>query len=77
MSADHDAALGRGDIDHRLVGLDRDQRVARLDRIARLDLPGDDFGVVQPFAQVGKIEYAHWNSTTERAASRMRASLGM
>ena len=49
----------RRDLDHRLVRLDRDQRLLGDHVIARRHVPADDLRVLQPFAEVGKREGLH------------------
>src|SRR6185312_12659339 len=52
-----DRAVPRaGQRDHRLGGLDLHDDLAVLDLIARLDVPGDDVGLGQALAHVGKLE---------------------
>ena len=49
----------RRHLDHRLFGLDRDQRLVGDDMIAFGDVPGDDLRLLQPFAEIGEREAAH------------------
>ena len=53
------ARLRRGHLDHRLLGLDRDERLIGDDMVAFRDMPGDDLGLLQPFAEIGQREGAH------------------
>ena len=49
----------RGNLDHRLRGLDGDERLVGLDVVAGGDVPLDDLGLLQSFAQVGQLECFH------------------
>ena len=51
--------VGRGNIDDRLGRFDRHQRLVLHDRIAGLDVPVHDFGVLQAFAEVREFENSH------------------
>ena len=53
------AGARRGNLDHRLFGFDRNQRRVGDHVIAFRDVPGDDFGVLQTFAQIGEVEDGH------------------
>ena len=53
------ARLGRGNFHDRLLGLDRHQRLVDDDMIAFRDMPGDEFGLLQPLAQIGQAERRH------------------
>ncbi|MNF82727.1 hypothetical protein D3C84_650380 [compost metagenome] len=55
----HHTVVGRGDIDDGLGGFHRDQQLVGLDRLAGLDVPLDDLGLLQAFAQVGQFEVFH------------------
>ncbi len=70
------AVVGGGDVHDRLGGLDRDQRLVGGDLVARLDVPFDDLGFLQSFAQVGQLEDLHDASRVLRAAATMRSTLG-
>ena len=52
----HFAGERRGHIDHGLGGFHRHQRCVQTDHIADLDMPFDDFGVRQAFAQIRQME---------------------
>ena len=43
----------RGHLDHRLVGLHRDQRLIGDHLVARADVPLHDLGFLQPLTEVG------------------------
>jgi hypothetical protein len=51
--------LRRRDLDHRLLGFDRYQRLVDDDVVALSHVPADDFGFLQTFAEIGEIERAH------------------
>ena len=68
--------LRRGDLDHRLLGLDRDQRLVGDDAIADADVPGDDLRLLQTFAEVGQPEGAHAYSNRLLTAPTTRSALG-
>jgi hypothetical protein len=51
--------LGRGHLDHRLFGLDRDQRLIGDDIIALAYMPGDELSLLEAFAEIGEGEDAH------------------
>src|SRR6185369_3505952 len=51
----HRAVPRAGQLDHRLGRLDLHDDLAVLDHVARLDVPGDDVGFGQAFADVGKL----------------------
>ena len=53
------ARLRRWHFDDRLFGLDRDERLVGDDMIAFGDMPGDDLGFLQSFAEIGQREGAH------------------
>jgi hypothetical protein len=55
----HFASVWRGYVDDGLGGFDRCQRLVDTDRIASLDVPRDDFGFLQAFAEIGKFEDSH------------------
>ncbi|MNP26838.1 hypothetical protein D3C76_1197130 [compost metagenome] len=55
----HHAVVGRGDIHQGLGGFHRDQQLVGLDAVPRLNVPLDDFGFLQAFAQVGQFEVFH------------------
>ena len=71
------AGLGRRDVDDRLVRFHRYQGAVRGYLVTWLNVPLDDFGLFQAFAQVRQIEHAHANSSTWSTAFRMRAVVGM
>ena len=48
--------MRRRDLDHGLVGLDRDQRLVGHDVIALADVPGDDLGLLQALAEIRQVE---------------------
>ncbi len=71
-----DAPADRGwDFDHRLVGGHFHQRLVFLEKIARLDVPGDDLRRYGALAQIRELEYvaAHLGSMTALSASDTRA----
>ena len=45
--------------------------------VADTDVPGDDLGFLQSFAQIRQIECRHAYSKVSRTAARMRRALGM
>ena len=47
------------DLDHGLVGLDRDERLVGHDVIALADVPGDDLGLLQALAEIRQVKDAH------------------
>jgi hypothetical protein len=47
------------DFDDGLRGFDGEHRVVGVDPVARFDVPADDFGFGESFAQVWKIEDFH------------------
>src|SRR5262249_44354000 len=53
------AAPGGGDLDHRLVGFDRHERLIDHHAIALVDVPGDDFRLFESFAEIRQYELAH------------------
>ena len=65
-----------GDLDDGFVGLDRDERLVGHDAVADRDVPRDDLGLVQTFAQVGQDERSHAYSRTLRAAAAIRRRSG-
>ncbi len=76
------ARMGRRHLDHRLVGLDRDQRLVGDHMIADADVPGDDLRLLQSLSQIRQFKdlshgkpYAY--SSTRRAAATMRSGDGM
>jgi hypothetical protein len=71
------AGIGRRHLDDGLVGFDRDKRLIDDDMIAGRDMPGDDFGFAQSFAEIGQVEGLHVKWTARRAASTMSFSPGM
>ena len=72
-----DSATPRGwDLDHGLVGLDRDERLVGHDAVADRDVPRDDLGFMQTLAQVGQDERSHAYSKTLRAAAAIRRRSG-
>ena len=54
------AGEGRRNVHHRLVGLHRHHRRVGGNVVAGLDVPLDDLGFLQAFAEVGKIEDFHY-----------------
>jgi hypothetical protein len=64
------SALGRGDLHHRLVGLDRHQRLVGDDVVALRDVPGDDLGLLEALAEVGQEELAHGEPPTASVHSK-------
>ena len=73
------SAVRRRDLDHGLVGFDRDQRLVGDDVVARRHVPLHDLGVAQALAEIGQPEFgvAHVYRMTSRAAARMRSREGM
>ena len=69
-------APGRGHFDHRLVGLDRDQRLVGHHVVAGADMPGQQLGLGQALAEVRQVESLHACSSSRRAAATMRCVLG-
>ena len=53
------ARLRRGDFHHRLLGLDRHERLVDDDMIAFRDMPRDELGLLQPLAQIRQAERRH------------------
>ena len=53
------AAPGRRNLDHGLVGLDRNQRLIRHHMIAFVDMPADDLSFFEAFAEIRQYELAH------------------
>ena len=58
------AGLRRRHFDHRLFGLDRDERLVGHDMVALGDVPGDELGLLQAFAEIGQDKGAHEPKTT-------------
>jgi hypothetical protein len=56
----HAALEGRGHLDDRLVGLDRDHRLVGGEGVAGLDVPLDDGRLLEAFAEIGQVEDAHY-----------------
>src|SRR3546814_403143 len=54
---EHLARDGRGHVDHGLGGFHRHQVVVEADGVAFLDVPLDDGGIRQAFAEVGEQEF--------------------
>ena len=54
------AGLRRRHFDHRLVGFHAEQRLIGNHRVALMDMPGDDLGLLQAFAKIGKQKITHW-----------------
>ena len=78
------AAPRGGDLDHCFVGLDRHQRLIDHHAITLIDVPRDDFGLLEAFAQIRQQELAHGNfrrvqanSQALRVAATMRGTEGM
>ena len=61
LGVDHRNRAGgrRGHFDDGLVGLHREQRLVGDHVVANLDVPGDDLGLLQSFAEVGQRERFH------------------
>ncbi|MNY62239.1 hypothetical protein D3C86_1990220 [compost metagenome] len=55
----HHAVVGRRNVDDGLGGFHRDQQLVGLDAVAGLDVPFDDFRLLQAFAEVGQLEVFH------------------
>ena len=47
------------DLDHGLVGLDRNERLVGHDVIALADVPGDDLCLLQALAEIRQVKDAH------------------
>ena len=78
------AAQRRWDLDHRLVGFHRDERLVGDDVVTLVDVPCDDLRLFQAFAQIRQIELSmrvtpmlqpNWHAL--RAAATMRSTDGM
>ena len=69
--------VGRRNLDHRLRGLHRQQRIVDRHGLAGLHAPFDDFGFLQSLAEVRELENLHHPSMTFRTASAIRATLGI
>src|SRR6266480_4890213 len=63
-------------LDHRLGRLDLHDDLAVLDRLARLDVPGDDVGFGQALAYVGKLELLEHGSRPLRTRTSGRRRPG-
>ena len=72
------AVDGRRDFDRRLVGHHVGQLLVFLDLVADLDVPGDDLGLGNAFANVGQLELIgrHYASSTFFRAFFMRIGPG-
>ena len=72
--------IRRWHLDHSLISFYCDQRLIGHHMIALGDMPGDDFRLLQAFAQIGQMKYWHDLSQeyakTSRAAARIRAVEG-
>ncbi|MGY4289515.1 hypothetical protein ACVWXO_008781 [Bradyrhizobium sp. LM2.7] len=92
----HDVALGaehvcdasarrRWYFDHRLVGLDGNERLIGDDVIALADIPADDLRLFKTFAKIGQRELAHGTRSIQiqlnwqvlRAAVTIRSTEGI
>jgi len=51
--------MRRGDLDHGLFGLDRHQGLIGDDMVAGSDMPVDELGFLQAFAEIGESEARH------------------
>ena len=60
-----DTAVGHRHLDHRFGRFHRQHRLVDQNAIARLDVPFEDFGLGQSFAQIRKPECAHVRSLSE------------
>ena len=80
-----DAAAPRGgNLDHRLVGLDRYQQLIDDHAITLVDVPSDDFSLFETFTEIRQYELAHGsfrnvqaNSQTLRVAATIRDTDGI
>jgi len=63
-------------LDHRLGGLDLHDDLAVLDRLTRLDVPGDDVGLGQALAHVGQLEFPEHPSRPLSSRTRGRRRPG-
>ena len=72
------AGAWRRHLDHRLVGLHREQRLSGDDVVAGADVPGDDLGIDETLAKVGQVEHGcHQRyAMARRAAAAMCAASG-
>src|SRR5439155_2710636 len=71
------SGLRRWNLDDRLVGLHRDERLVDTDFVALLDMPLDDLRLLHAFAEIGQLEYFHAYSSAFLAASMIRSTLGI
>jgi hypothetical protein len=67
----------RGDLDHRLVRLDRDERLVSDHPIPRPDVPAHDLGLLETLAQVGQRETHQPHAIISRATEAICAAVGM
>src|SRR5699024_5913134 len=58
MAADDAPGVGAGQIDDGLRGLELDDHLTDVDRIADGDIPRDQLGLAEPLAEVGEDELA-------------------
>ena len=70
--------LRRWDLDDRLVGFHRDERLVDTDFVALLDMPLDDLRLLHAFTEIGQLEdFGHAYSSAFLAASMIRSTLGI
>ncbi len=62
MQRGHHAGVGCRDFDDGLGGLDSQHGLIRLDSIAHLDVPADNFRFGQALTEVGEMEGSHCGS---------------
>ena len=71
------SGLGGGYFDDRLGGLYRNQNLVSFDLITFLNMPFDDLGLGQAFAQIGQFEIFHPEySMVSLTAMRMSSTSG-
>ncbi len=69
--------LRRRNLHDRLRRFDRDERLIGRDLLARGDMPLDELGLLQSFAEIGKTKDVHADaSIVSRTAAAMRSTLG-
>ena len=77
MAPDHDTGPGARHLDHRLVGLDREQRLVGDHPIALGGEPFDDLRLLQALAEIGQGKGSHCHRINSRPAATMRSAEGM
>jgi hypothetical protein len=71
------AGLWRGNLDYRLLRLDRDQRLISHHVVALAHMPGNDLGLRKTFTQIWQPKGLHDSSTNSVAAWTISAAAGM